>query len=358
VYGLTYFPTVSHPEAAQPIVVQSGQVVFDINFALAAVETRTVSGQLIDAVDESFEHAEVTLSMQGVSSPFSQTAAVAPDGRFQLRNVVPGDYMLMVKDRVRWNRWLGGAIRHLTVDHDVSGVQFVARRGTRLDGRVVDEAGILPPFDPRVIRLGITTRDERAGGPPAGIQVVGVTSPGPDGRFAIENMVVRSALRVQNVPAGWMVKAIRLDGVDIADEEPDFGERSHRSVEIVLTNRITSVTGSVSDAHGDPISNYTVVVFPASPARWQGPSRRIRGVRPHSDGSYRVEALPSGDYLVAAIDALPLDAWNDAAVLERLSLVASPFRLGDAEHRTLDVQLAILPASLKAALEPGRRNHR
>jgi beta-lactamase regulating signal transducer with metallopeptidase domain len=355
VYGLTYFPSVSHPETAQPIVVQSGQVLFDIDFALAAVRTRTVSGQLIDAVGESFEHAEVMLSMQGVSSPFSQTAPVAPDGRFQVRDVVPGDYLMTVNDRVRWNRWLGGASRQITVEQDVSGVQFVAQRGTRLDGRIVDEAGSLPPFDLRVMRLGITTRDVRPGGVPAAIQVVDVTSPGADGTFSIENMVGRSALWVHDVPAGWMVKAIRSDGMDIADEETDFGERSHRSVEIVLTDRITSVAGIVTDTHGHPRSNYTVVVFPLNSARWPGPSRLIRGVRPRRDGSYRVEALPSGDYLVAAVDSLPLDAWNDAAVLARLSRIASPFRLGDAENRRLDVPLAAMPPGLETALAPERR---
>jgi hypothetical protein len=188
--------------------------------------------------------------------------------------------------------------------------------------------------------------------------VLGITSPDSDGTFSIENVVGRSALHVQSVPAGWMVKAIRLDGMDIADQEIDFAESARRSVEIVLTDRIADVAGVVSDNGGRPVSNYTAVVFPVNRARWEVPSRLIRGVRPRRDGSYRVAPLPAGDYLAVAIDSLPLDAWNDTDVLERLSLVATPFRLGDAEHRTVDLQLAELPAALKAQLVPRRGSPR
>ena len=357
VYGLTYFPSVSQPAAAQPIVVHAGEVLFDIDFALAAVETHTVSGQLIDADGQPFDHAEVTLSMHGASSPFSQTAPVSRDGRFQIRNVVPGDYMLMVKDRLRRNRWIGGPVRHLSVEQDLSGVELVARRGTRVEGRFVGDGGGLLPFDPRVIRLAIDPRDERPAGLAAGIQLVGLTSPSPDGTFSMENVGGRSALHVQDLPVGWVVKAIRLDGMDIADEETDFGESSPRFIEIVLTDQIADVAGVVSDGGGRPVSTYTVVIFPVNRAQWKGPSRLIRGVRPRRDGSYRVETLPTGDYLAIAIDSLPFNAWDDAEVLERLSLVATRFRLGDAEHRRLNLQLAALPAGLQAALEPRRGNH-
>jgi hypothetical protein len=119
------------------------------------------------------------------------------------------------------------------------------------------------------------------------------------------------------------VKAIRLDGMDITDQKTDLGEGLYRSVEIVLTDRIASVAGVVSDAGGHPVPNYTVVIFPRNQARWKGPSRLIRGVRPRRDGSYRVEALPTGEYLAIAVDSLPFNAWNDSEVLERLSLAAT-----------------------------------
>ena len=92
---------------------------------------------------------------------FSETARVSSNGSFEIRNVVPGDYMLQVQDAGESTRWLS-ATRHITVDDDVS-VELVARRGARLEGRIVRESGDPLPFDPRTIEVGF---EQRIGGLP------------------------------------------------------------------------------------------------------------------------------------------------------------------------------------------------
>ena len=89
---------------------------------------------------------------------FSETVPVSSNGSFQIRNVVPGDYMIQVGDPGESTRWLA-ATRHLTVDDDVS-VELVARRGARLEGRIVRENGDPLPFDPRTVEVGFEQRVE------------------------------------------------------------------------------------------------------------------------------------------------------------------------------------------------------
>ena len=47
-YAPTYFPQAARIDEAQPILVVAGQELFDVNFALATVRKRVVSGTLVD----------------------------------------------------------------------------------------------------------------------------------------------------------------------------------------------------------------------------------------------------------------------------------------------------------------------
>ena len=153
VYGSTYFPSATRIDQAQPILIGAGQELFDVDFALLTVKTRVVTGTLVDPSGPPFDQAKVVMMASGGNSVLSQTVPVSSNGSFQIRNLVPGRYMLRVEDSAQPTRWLA-AIRELTVDDDVSGVEMVARRGARIEGRMVRDGGDPLPFDPRTVRLG------------------------------------------------------------------------------------------------------------------------------------------------------------------------------------------------------------
>jgi hypothetical protein len=169
---------------------------------------------------------------------------------------------------------------------------------------------------------------------------------GADGTFAIDHVLGRSTVDVSALPDGWRVKAVRLDGADITEQPTDFGEGTRRQVEVVLTNQISLLVGRVTDARGQSVSNYAVVVFPDSRDRWMFPSRSVQAARSRNDGSYQIQGLPSGNYLATALVSLPMNAWNDDDVLELLRSSATHFRLEDGDQRALNLRLAATPDSL------------
>jgi hypothetical protein len=119
----------------------------------------------------------------------------------------------------------------------------------------------------------------------------------------------------------------------------DAGE-SETTVAVALAPQLSLITGTFTGASGRAAPEYLVVVFPADRALWPAAGRRIRAVRPGTDGRFTIAALPPGDYRLAAVwDAEP-DEWFDPTFLERLLPAAIAIPLGDGETRTQDIRAA------------------
>ena len=111
-------------------------------------------------------------------------------------------------------------------------------------------------------------------------------------------------LRLIETPAGWMLKSILANGIDVTDTPLMFGtnDQSLRDVEVVLTNHVTEIAGSVTDDRGRASSDYVVVAFAADRTLWYQQSRFLRTRLPERDATFALRGLPPGQYYVAAID--------------------------------------------------------
>ena len=101
-------------------------------------------------------------------------------------------------------------------------------------------------------------------------------------------------------PALWVLKAAMVRGRDVLDEPFDLstGEEIDNVV-LRVTDRISELSGRVTDASDKPSSDHRVVVFSTETKHWWPGSRRVRAVRPDSNGRYVVRAVPAGTYYVA-----------------------------------------------------------
>jgi hypothetical protein len=343
-YTPTYFPQVTRIDDAQSLRVGAGQELFDVNFALATVSKRVVSGTLIDPAGLPVDGAKVFIMAARGISAFSGSTVVSSNGKFRIQDVVPGDYMLRVDDPVNPNRW-PGFIRTFTVDDDVS-MDLVARRGARLQGRIERENGDPLPFDPRTIEVGFEQRSEGFPGMPDLVNGFRKKAVQRDGTFSIESPGGSSFVKVAELPSGWTVKAIRLEGADITDQATDFGDGVLRQIEIVLTDKLSGVVGVVTDRNNRVILNHTVMIFPEDTSRWKDPSRFVRTARSLQDGRFEIDDLPPADYFAVAVESLPRNASRDPKVLERLWPLATRFRLLQGERRTLQLKLSPAPNGL------------
>ena len=114
-------------------------------------------------------------------------------------------------------------------------------------------------------------------------------------------MVIGAMLRPGSSGTPWVVKSIRHDSTDIIDEGLDLvAGRQVDDVEIVLTNRVQAVSGLISNAQGQLVTDATVMIFAQDRERWGGTSRYQALTRPDQNGRYSARTLPPGeDYAVA-----------------------------------------------------------
>ena len=346
VYAPTFFPNATRVEDAQLLLIGAGQQLPAIDFALITVATFSIAGFVVDATGQPVSAALVRAQLDGtqVTSGPAPPVPAAEDGRFQISDLVPGDYLLQALDPER-RRGNATPETRVRVDEDVSDLVLVIPRGARVDGRVMGDRSKPLEFDPGTLRLAIELRpgDGRA-------IVANLPAIRPDWTFSIDGVVGPATLSLRELPQGWRVKSVRLDGADITYDATDFGEGQHRQVDIVLTDEVvavSSVFGGVRDDRGRVVSDYTVVVFPEDRDRLRPPSPFVQSARAEQTGQYRIAALPPADYLAIAVESLPANAWRDPEILERLWPQATPFRLDEGEQQVLDLRLVRTPPGLE-----------
>jgi hypothetical protein len=236
----------------------------------------------------------------------------------------------------------------VTVDSDVTGLELRAALGARVEARIVRDVNATATLDPSGVRVGFEKRIDGQLGFISGSGFI--NKPGDDGSFSLESPGGSVLFRVNDVPSGWMVKAITLDGIEIGDGPVDFGT-GRRYVEVILTDKVSGVFGVVVDRNGRPLPNYSVVIFPGDPARWRDSSRFILSARSDSAGQFRIERVPPGQYRAVAVAALPINAWQNPKVLERLQSSGEQIRIGEGQRLTISIRASPTPEGLGARLE-------
>jgi len=124
-----------------------------------------------------------------------------------------------------------------------------------------------------------------------------------------------------------MLKSAVVNGRDVADRPltavADGSELS--GVVVSFTNRPAEISGRLVDTSGRPVTRYSIVVLTQDRSLWLSGARRIRAVRPATDGSFEIGGLPSGDYAIAAVENAEDADVFDATFLS--DVLASAFKV-------------------------------
>jgi hypothetical protein len=265
-------------------------------------------------------------------------------GSFRFENLPPGEYVLQTTGPRRDQAIEPDfASMYVVVDgKDTSGLLLQGTSGSTMSGRVTLE-GLAADAKPPAVQLTAWPTDlDRA---PMSAADIGRIRAGEDGRFALGGLQGPRRVRLLQAPPPWSLKAVRVNGVDVTDDVITFGTRqeSLTDVEVVLTNRGPLLTGTVTDAQGHPVADYTVVAFATDEQRWYQRSRFMNFTRPKHDGTFTVEGLAPGEYYVAAVDSLQgaegWGEWQDPDFLRSIAPGATRVTLGDGQAASLALRL-------------------
>jgi 5-hydroxyisourate hydrolase-like protein (transthyretin family) len=349
-FAPTYYPGTIDTGAAVPV---SLSVAADSTAAFSLVPAKmvTISGTMVDA-----QGAPVTGRgtlwlvtpdrLQRMDFHIARGSTTS-DGRFTLRNVPQGSYTMQgfgpapAGDREPGN--LGamtfGWLPITTGETDITNALLRVTGGTSLRGRIVlDDSQTPPPTGQQVRVTAIPVEFDSA--PVAGAPPPSETR--DDLTFEVTRLSgVRRILASVSLP-GWAVKRITVNDVDVTDVPVDLRTKDVENVEVVLTSKVSRITGAVSDDKG-AIADYAVIVFPSDATKWIDRSRFIAMARPTQNGQFEVRALPPEEYLIVALPAVRDNEWQDPEVLLRLRPHATRFTLREGEARTFDLKIKARP---------------
>jgi hypothetical protein len=90
-----------------------------------------------------------------------------------------------------------------------------------------------------------------------------------DWTFEMRAMRGPVLLRTGRTPPGYSLKAVYYNNQDVTDSGINFkpGE-SLSGVQVVLTAKSSTVSGSVTDARSQPVTDYAAIIFAEDSAKW------------------------------------------------------------------------------------------
>jgi hypothetical protein len=340
-HGLTYYPGTVNVDEAQAITVGIAEVA-SASFALVPQRMTRISGIVRDSQGRPVaaslalrtQSGDIGMSMRGLTM-------AGPDGRFSVANVPPGDHFIEVSPGRSGEE--SASVPITAGGQDISDLVITTSPGKTIVGHVIFEGGSTEQTSMRV-----NVSSPEPGSPPL-TRIFDNTQGAIDekGRFEIRGVSTgRAVFNVFPAAPGlggptWFVKSVTIDGENVTDKAHDLSTaRDDTRIEILMTSKQTTVSGTVRNARGEQVIDYTAVIFPERLQEGAIGARYTRSVRPDQQGRFQARGLPPGDYLAIAVDSLEQGEQWDPSFRKQVEPSAKRFRLTEGQTATVDLQLA------------------
>ncbi len=349
-YSRSYFPGTPIPGEAQFVPVGPGQEIAGIDLTLSRAQTVRVAGQIFNAAGRPTTGGMVLLMPSRRSASVTSVpvgARLLDEGRFEFANVLPDQYVIQAY-RGRQNNWIEGEFGALAVgvgDTDVADLVLQMSGGSSIAGRFSFET-LDPSKQPSLSGIELSPIPVDADlSPQNNFATANIRG---DWSFEIKGISGPRRLQLLRAPPGWALKEIRVNEIDITDRPLPFGrmDQSLTGVEVVLTDRVSTLVGTIRDQNARPASGASLIVFSSDPAQWYPTSRFVRKTAAAADGAFALEGLPSGIFHVAAVAQPPTDgadAWQDPEFLDALIPRASTVSVADGQQLSLNLRVSPKP---------------
>jgi len=360
-YAPTYYPGVTSATDATRLKVAPAQEISGVDFQIQVVPFATVKGMVVGGgatvvliPEETSGGASLGAfggafaALAGRAGPGrggpgifggGMRAATRPDGSFSIPNVTPGKYTIVARADGGPNGSSRTAVQSLIVAGEEVSVALTPTPGVQLAGTITLEAAGAPPSDgltgfrvtPVALGAAAAAVGGRGGRP---------GDPGQAGQFTINDVAPGMYVLRASAPRGWAMKTVYLDGREITDQGIEVKSENVTGLNVIFTDKISSLKGIVRDARSNAAGDVTVIVFPADERLWLPESRQIVAARTDSAGSYHLSPVPPGEYLVVAVEEVDQGEWFDPSYLDQIRSRATKVRIDEGDERSLDLKVA------------------
>lgn len=300
------YPNANSLDQAAELEIQDGAELPGIDLRLSRVKTVAIRGKVTGLPPGGSGVSVLALTQKGLGnagmSYSRKTIVDATSGRFEIKGVLPGQYILHSLPT-----GLGGAAflvkSPLDVgDQPIDNIEVAALNPFTLSGSVILPEN--PPAKLENTRVILTSEDEIMASVPN-------AQPAADGTFKLDSMLPgRYRLFLTPLPWPLHIAAVRIAGKEFADGMIEIASGAS-PLEITLAASEASISGPMTEASGNPAPGGWALLIP-EPRR----AFRTRYARADQTGIYRLEAIPPGDYLLIPFENLEPNNTEDEEYLK------------------------------------------
>jgi len=353
-YAPVFHPGVTDIGAATAITLALSEERAGADISIQFVRTATITGKVTDPSGVLPRMLSISLVPAGQQTELlagaglrGTSTSLRPDGSYVFGGVAPGSYTVKASSAQGAGRGLAtpqsGQAMWAAVDVTVNGsdldVPLSLQPGLTINGRVVFEGAQPSAADLQALSFKLIA-------PGSGGALLSNSGGRVDaeGRFTFADMTpgaYRFATQWTSPAASnkWAIKSSVAGGRDAFDAPlvvyPNLGP----DWILTYTDAPTTLAGVFSDSRGRAATDFFVLVFPTDRKYWTPGSRRVRTMRPATDGAFTTTGLPDGEYFLAALTDLEPGEWNDPALLEQLITSAIKVTLREGQTTRQDLRI-------------------
>jgi hypothetical protein len=335
-YVATYYPGTIDPAAAAQLDVAAGSQIRGIDMVLSKARTVRVKGKVTHDLPTGRSNTQVTIMPRNFAGFVGsiRNSRVDAAGNFEIRGVTPGAYVLtaMVNDGTTTRQ---GRLAIDVGSAALEGVQIAIGAGISVTGRVRSESESAP-VDLSALRFMLQLRDQ------SGIMFSGPSQGKADqaGAFEIKNASPdRYNVTVFGLPSGAYVKSIRTDQVDVLASGLDLSSGAPAAVEVVISPRAASVSGSVQNTKtNNPAPAASVVFIPQEKER-RDQQYYFKFANSDQHGAFSFADLPPGEYKAYAWEDMEPGAHMDPDFVKQYESQGEAVSLQEGDRKSITLKL-------------------
>ena len=341
-YARVYYPGVLDATQAAALPIREGEERSGVDFKMVKTRSYRIRGRLtLESGNRlTFGYASLFPRTGGFFINSGQ-AQIKPDGGFEIRNVMPGQYLLIGSSFDAGEQVMYRAPVDVT-NENIDNIEGVIRAGFEVKGQVKLEDGT-PDQGLENINIILRPKEENMmmGGGFASVDKDGsfIMKRVNPGSFRVTVMGGGAGFGVGQLP--YYLKSARFGDQDAADSltVTDAGTR----LDVVLSAAGGKVEGSVRDAEKKPAVGIQVALVPEGDGR-SNPDL-FKSANTDQDGRFSFTGLKPGEYKVFAWEKVESGAWQDPAFLEPIEAKGKKVKVEKGAAQTVDPE--IIPADEK-----------
>jgi hypothetical protein len=325
-----------------------GQEFRGVDFATRRVQIMSARGRVVKPAGASMVMLTVSMNTGG-GSMNTMNPVTDPEGRFELRGIVPGSYTLSAQTSVGQTRY---SARHAfqAGSVDIEGIELALAPALTISGaiRVEGSTEVKPPqvmvrldspSGRSVSTIPFSSQPGRALNP-----APSASSPRPagdDGAFSIPNVDPDFYRVSATSPGSLFLKSVTCGANDATENGIDLSSGAGCNLTLVMSANGGQVEGQVTDADSKPAASAQVTLIPTGTLR----TDLFQSAPADASGRFRIDGIAPGKYRVYAWEDADLNTVHyDPEYAKPYASFAQSIEVGEGERKAINLKQIPAPS--------------